>query len=276
MDDISGMLSRHPYLIAGGVFLVGAIVVYYIFSPSAAPDTGASAFYGAQGAAIQSANQLAAVQAGGQVAVAGFQADVEKNAANASAAIALAQIAANSSDMSAQLGARTQDRGFATADLSNTLAAQVAGEQIASDTKIADINANQQIQLGTIMANELVTAHSLDTGVAYAALADKYAIDAASAGTAQFNAKAAYDLAVMKASGDYNLATSAADQAAQSAAMLHSETVARDAASAALRTQAEADILTLGGDYLHTLNSGVLQEQLFALLHTGHAVGNVP
>ena len=62
--NIKTLAEKHPYMLAGGVFLIGAVLIYYFYSGGSSSSTtsAAAANQNAQAAAIASGNALQAAQ----------------------------------------------------------------------------------------------------------------------------------------------------------------------------------------------------------------------
>src|ERR1041385_4387061 len=177
MPGFRETLEEHPYIVAGSVFVVGVILIWYFLRGSgsaAAPDN--SSFYAAQAAAVQSGNALQAAQIAGQVTVSGFQAAVNREALDTSAAISLAQIAANQASHEADVASTTTlgtaniaatfgARQLQTTDLSNNLAAQVATHAIDAEQHSTEYGATQQTEQQRILSAAMVTNHAADIGL---------------------------------------------------------------------------------------------------------------
>jgi hypothetical protein len=124
---IGELWQKHPYAVAGGVFVIGAIVIYYYFGGSSAGSSGnAAGYYAAQAAAVTSGNQLAAAQLGAAVQSNAIQGEVQVEQSKDAAAIALGQIAGNTSVVNTQT---TQYYQAETVNIQNTLAAQLASHE---------------------------------------------------------------------------------------------------------------------------------------------------
>lgn len=192
MDSLTGLWERHPYLIAGGVFIVGAIVIWY-YSGSGGGSAGGdtTGYYAAQSSAIQSGNNLAALYSTNAtrqfVADAGVRAIHEQISGD----VAVAQ--------------------------SNNAAA----ENLAVTAGTVSMH-----QSDNTLANQLATAHSVDLRTTSdaanttAALADQFALGSAAAGTAQFIAQSNFALgsaaagtAQYKATADFALRQDQIDSA---------------------------------------------------------------
>lgn len=146
MDSVRELWHRHPYWIAGGIFVLGVIVIFYFFrGRGGSGSADLSGYYGAQAAAINSGNQLAYGQLQAQVASQAITADVSKNAANDQASVTMTQITADAATaqthiagdvakVTAGLQADTTQKEnvlkFGSLDLSNTLAAKVASDTV--------------------------------------------------------------------------------------------------------------------------------------------------
>ncbi len=155
MDDIGKLWEEHPFAVAGGVFVIGLILIYYFFSgsSSSASTTDPTGYYAAQSAAIQSGNSLAALYSNNATQAAIADAQVKAIEATVSGNVATAQ----STNAAAENIAVTNATSV-THQSDNTLAGLLAGYKAqvtasqsadAAATQIAGIAANQAITIGS-------------------------------------------------------------------------------------------------------------------------------
>ena len=163
-------MKAHPWASAGIVFVLGLVIVMLFFrrGPTAVADDGSAQYAASAANAAASGNDLMAMEAQLQAAGQSINAGVAQNENNNASAVALAQIAANAaSDSAAIQAAAAQDvamYGFKTAEVTSTMAAQVASRQaqslliekmytqlaspVTSDTAGAFISGNYDIASG--------------------------------------------------------------------------------------------------------------------------------
>lgn len=175
-SGVIATVEEHPYITAGVVFIVGVVIIYYYFSPSSGGAVDNSGYYGAQAAAITSGNALQAAQIQGQVSVAGFQADVNREALDTAAAIAIASTTAHTTELQATLAEQLGQRTAVSTDLQNTLLSQIAIHTSDNAVTTLDYGAAQQTEQQRILAATLVTNHAADIGLAEANSARDYAL----------------------------------------------------------------------------------------------------
>lgn len=124
LGKIGALVEKHPYITAGGVFVVGAIVIYLYYSGGSSSTTTTS------GADPNYAAGLAA-----QVQLAQISAQSGAAEAQVSGAQSIAQTQANAQVTEAQLAAQTSQAGI-------TAQTQVQTAGIQAQTTLAGISAD--------------------------------------------------------------------------------------------------------------------------------------
>jgi len=174
--SVMNFVKEHPYMSAGGVFVIGAVLVVILFSgdDGAAPVTGTVID---NTSTVAANTQLAMMQLQGQVQMAGINAEASNNAAAIAASLKIAELentrGARADELASAVAQSQITANRETQTLVSTLSAQVAQSQIDATTRQAEIQSATATQLATIQANNMRDLTSLNTA-AQLAMAQQY------------------------------------------------------------------------------------------------------
>jgi hypothetical protein len=160
--------EAHPVALGIGIFAVGAVIVYFMFSGGSSSGSTSSvsgqpsdAYYNAQAAIAASGNQLAAAQLGAQAQSNQLQASLTAQNQDIAGQVQLATIQGQTATTVAGLQANVANAQTAAqqdiADTASTLTAQVQQAGINAQVNLAQISANENVANTTTAANEATT-----------------------------------------------------------------------------------------------------------------------
>lgn len=150
---IKTFISEHPYAAGAIIFVIGAILVYFIFrrSSSGGNVVDNSGYYNALASTAASGNALQAAQEGyqAQIALANIGAGVQTTASNNQLTAVENQTGAQVTLGTAAINEQGHEADLSSAlgTLQSNLSAQIAGAQISSANYIANLGATLQNNL---------------------------------------------------------------------------------------------------------------------------------
>lgn len=167
MESIGELWRKHPYAVAGGIFVLGAILIYYFLRGGSAGASDQSAYYGAQAAVAVSGNQLAGLQTSLQAhatdvaaQLAAFQTDkAAQVAVEQSKIAATVHVADTTSRHDLDIAGIQAD----TIKYSNNLTAQIAGEDLAGKLALGEYSLTAALENARIQTNAATISHQIDT-----------------------------------------------------------------------------------------------------------------